>query len=141
MYKSIIILKRYFRKGMIKMSLRTMLDLATEKGFNKLDDMEEGSDSYVKTAEILLDMSDRIIAIDKQEAEEENQKIDEKLRLKQMKLEQIDRYVKHGLTAVSVLGGLALTVWGAKASWRFEETGTVTSTAGRKFINNLFFKK
>ena len=123
------------------MSLRTMLDLATEKGFNKLDDMEEGSDSYVKTAEILLDMSDRIIAIDKQEAEEENQKIDEKLRLKQMKLEQIDRYVKHGLTAVSVLGGLALTVWGAKASWRFEETGTVTSTAGRKFINNLFFKK
>lgn len=128
-------------KGMIKMSLRTMLDLATEKGFNKLDEMEEGTDSYTKTAETLLEMSDRIIAIDKQKAEEENQKIDEKLRLKQMKQEQIDRYIKHGLTAVSVLGGIVLTVWGAKASWRFEETGTVTSTAGRKFINNLFFRK
>ena len=128
-------------KGMIKMSLRTWLELATEDGFNKLDKMEAGSDKYVNTAKALNEMSDRIIAIDKQKAEEENQKIDEKLRLKQMKQEQIDRYVKHGLTAVSVLGGLALTVWGAKASWRFEETGTVTSTAGRKFINNLFFKK
>ena len=128
-------------KGMIKMSLRTLLEVATEDGFNKLDDMEAGSNEYVNTARVLNEMSDRIIAIDKQKSDEENQKIDEKLRLKQMKQEQIDRYVKHGLTAVSVIGGLALTIWGAKASWKFEETGTVTSTAGRKFINNLFFKK
>lgn len=128
-------------KGMIKMSLKTLLGIATEDGFNELDKMEVGSDQYISTAKVLNEMSDRIIAIDKHESEVENQRIDEKLRLKQMRQEQIDRYVKHGLTAVSVLGGLALTVWGAKASWKFEETGTVTSTAGRKFINNLFFKK
>jgi hypothetical protein len=128
-------------KGMIKMSLRTLLDLAIEDGFDKLDDMKVGSDDYKSTVEQLTKMSDRLIEIDKMDLEKDNQKIDEKLRLKQMKQEQIDRYIKHGLTAVSVLGGLVLTVWGAKASWRFEETGTVTSTAGRKFINNLFFKK
>ena len=128
-------------KGMIKMSLKTLLGIATEDGFNKLDKMEVGSEQYISTAKVLNDMSDRIIKIEEHETEVENQKIDEKLRLKQMKQEQIDRYVKHGLTAVSVLGGLIITVWGAKASWRFEETGTVTSTAGRKFINNLFFRK
>lgn len=125
------------------MSLRTLLDIATEDGFNKLDKMEVGTEEYNATVKQLVEMSDRIIAIDKQQAEEEHQKIDEKLRLKQMKHEQIDRYVKHGLTFISVAGGLALTVWGALASWKYEETGTVTSTAGRKFINNLLpnFKK
>ena len=125
------------------MALKTLLDDAVETGFDKLDKMDVGSDEYISTAKVLNEMSDRIIKIDEQKAEEENRKIDEKLRLKQMKQEQIDRYVKHGLTAVSVVGGLALTVWGALASWKFEETGTVTSLAGRKFVNNLLpnFKK
>ena len=125
------------------MALKTLLDDAVETGFSELDEMEVGSEKYSKTADTLIKMSDRIIAIDKQKAEEENQKIEEKLRLKQMKQEQIDRYVKHGLTAVSVVGGLALTIWGALASWKYEETGTVTSLAGRKFVNNLLpnFKK
>lgn len=138
------------------MSLRTLLELATEEGFNKLDGVEVGSDEYKSIADPLTKITDRLIEIDKMDLEKNNQKanrdldekikikqmeIDEQLRLKQMKQEQIDRYVKHGLTAVSVLGGLLITVWGAKASWKFEETGTVTSTAGRKFINNLFFRK
>ena len=127
------------------MSLKTLLGVAIEDGFNKLDDMVVGSEEYKVTVEQLTKMSDRVIEIEKFESEDENQKstreIDKDLRLKQMKQEQIDRYIKHGLTAVSVIGGLALTIWGAKASWRFEETGTVTSTAGRKFISNLFFRK
>lgn len=127
------------------MSLKTWLGVAIEDGFNKLDDMEVGSDEYKVTVEQLTKMSDRVIEIEKFESEEENQKstreIDKDLRLKQMRQEQIDRYIKHGLTAISVIGGIALTIWGAKASWRFEETGTVTSTAGRKFIGNLFFRK
>ena len=121
------------------MSLRTLLDIATEDGFNKLDEMEVGSDDYIKTAKVLNEMSDRIISIDKQKADEKNQKTDEELRLKQMKQEQIDRYIKHGLTAISVLGGFALTYWGSKAAWQFEEEGTVTSGPGRKFIDKLFF--
>ena len=52
-----------------------------------------------------------------------------------------DRLVKNCLTGASILSGIGVTVWGALKSWKFEETGTVTSTAGRKFINNLFSKK
>ena len=128
-------------KGMIKMSLKTLLNIAIEDGFDKLEKMEVGSEEYKSTVEQLTKMSDRVIDIEKLDLEEENQKTDADLRLKQIKQEQVDKYIKHGLTAVSVLGGLILTVWGAKASWRFEETGTITSTAGRKFVNNLFFKK
>lgn len=127
------------------MSLKTLLDDAITNGFNKLDGMEVGSEEYKTTVDQLTKMTDRVIEIEKFESEEDNQKsnreVDKDLRLKQMKQEQLDRYIKHGLTAVSVIGGIVLTVWGAKASWRFEETGTITSTAGRKFINNLFFKK
>ena len=132
-------------KGMIKMSLRNLLDDAITTGFNELDGMEVGSEKYKTTVDQLTKMTDRVIEIEKLESDENNQKsnreTDKDLRLKQMKQEQLDRYIKHGLTAVSVIGGIALTIWGAKASWRFEETGTVTSTAGRKFISNLFFRK
>ena len=127
------------------MSLKAMLGDAIENGFNKLDGMEVGSDGYRTTVDQLTKMTDRIIEIEKVENDvsnqEKNREIDEKTRLLQIKQDQIDRYIKHGLTAVSIVGGLALTVWGAKASWKFEETGTITSTAGRKFIGNLFFKK
>lgn len=127
------------------MSLKALLGDAIENGFNKLDDMEVGSDAYRTTVEQLTKMTDRVIEIEKVQNDVSNQdksrEIEEKTRLQQIKQDQIDRYIKHGLTAVSIVGGLVLTVWGAKASWRFEETGTITSTAGRKFINNLFFKK
>ena len=47
-------------KGMIKMSLRTLLDIATEEGFNELAEMEVGSDKYNNTAKILNEMSNHV---------------------------------------------------------------------------------
>ena len=127
------------------MSLKAMLEDAIENGFNELDGMKVGSDEYKTTVDQLTKMTDRIIEIEKVgndvSNQNKNREIEEKARLQEIKRDQIDRYIKHGLTAVSIVSGLALTVWGAKASWRFEETGTITSTAGRKFINNLFFRK
>lgn len=123
------------------MGLKHLLDVAIEDGFNGLDKMEVGSEEYIKTGKLLNEMSAQRIDIEKVEVEEADREAEKALKSKEMKLELIDRYVKHGLTAVSIIGGFALTVWGAKASWKFEETGTVTSTAGRKFISNLFFKK
>lgn len=126
-------------------NLKTLLGIAIEDGFEKLEGMEVGSNDYKVTVEQLTKMSDRVIEIEKLDSEDVNRRLnresEDEYREKQLKQEQLDRYIKHGLTAVSVLGGIILTVWGAKASWRFEETGTVTSTAGRKFINSLFFKK
>ena len=123
------------------MGLKTELIVLSDDITQKLSKTEVGSDEYEKTLGQLTKLTDRIIELEKVEFEELDKEEEKALKSKEMKLELIDRYVKHGLTAVSILGGFALTVWGAKASWRFEETGTVTSTPGRKFINNLFFKK
>lgn len=123
------------------MGLKTDLIVAADPMVQKLDELNVGSDEYEKTLGQLTKLVDRIIELEKVEFEELDREEEKALKSKEMKLELIDRCVKHGLTAVSILGGIALTVWGAKASWRFEETGTITSTAGRKFINNLFFKK
>lgn len=123
------------------MGVKNDLDVAADAGFQKLFNLEVGTEEYEKALAPTLKLVDRIIEIDKCEAEAMDKEEEKALKSKEMKHELIDRCVKHGLTAISVVGGLALTIWGAKASWKFEETGTVTSTAGRKFINNLFSKK
>ena len=51
-----------------------------------------------------------------------------------------DHNVKNCLTAVSVVGGMALTVWGTLKSLKFEETGSVTTIIGRGFVNKLLHK-
>ena len=68
-------------------------------------------------------------------------KIDNAMKSKQMKEERIDRIVKHGLTALSIASSIGLTAWGTCKTLKFEETGTVTTSAGRNFIRNLFSKK
>ena len=86
------------------MALKTLLDDAMETGFNELDKMEKGTDRYKDTVKPLNDMADRYIEIEKFNLEERKQKFEEEFRLKQLKQDQIDRYLKHGLTAVSVIG-------------------------------------
>ena len=59
-----------------------------------------------------------------------------------MEDEKKDRFVKNLLTGVGTIGGLVVTIWGAKKAWKFEETGTVASPVGRSFINKLIsFRK
>lgn len=69
---------------------------------------------------------------------EEAQEFEKNQKLKQAKEELIDRWVKNGLTALSIIGGFALTIWGTNKTLRFEETGTITTTAGRKHTAKLF---
>ena len=79
-----------------------------------------------------VDRQDRIDARDS-----ENE-----LKTKQMEDEKKDRFVKNLLTGVGTIGGLVVTIWGAKKAWKFEETGTVASPVGRSFINKLIsFRK
>lgn len=125
--------------------IKTKLHIEIEEGFDKLNGMEIGTDQHKAAVDEIAKLMDRAIEIEKVENEavdkketRENEKL---LRLKQMADDKKDRLVKNCLTGASILSGIGVTVWGALKSWKFEETGTVTSTAGRKFINNLFSKK
>ena len=127
------------------MSIKTKLHIEIDEGFDKINEMEIGTDQHKAAVDEIVKLMDRAIELEKVENEAEDKKKtrenDKALRLKQMEDENKDRLVRNCLTGASILGGIGVTVWGALKSWKFEETGTITSTAGRKFINNLFAKK
>lgn len=127
------------------MSIKTKLHIEIDEGFDKINEMEIGTDQHKAAVDEIVKLMDRAIELEKVENEAEDKKKtrenDKALRLKQMEDENKDRLVRSCLTGASILSGIGVTVWGALKSWKFEETGTITSTAGRKFINNLFSKK
>lgn len=111
----------------------------------RLSTMELGSDQYKVTVDCVTKLVDRQIEMEKfiieNENKKESQEHEKELKRKQMRDENIDRAVKNVLTAVSICGGFALTVWGTYKSFKFEETGSITTIMGRGFINKLLPKK
>ena len=62
-------------------------------------------------------------------------------KLEQIKEDKVDHIVKNSLTLFGTVAGIVLTVWGTNKTLKFEETGTITTSAGRAFIKNLFSKR
>lgn len=117
------------------MNIETLVDVAVAEEFEKLAGIEEiGTEQRKVAIDGVTKLLDRKIEMEKLEIEQAEK---EQAR----KDERTDRIVKNVLTGVSVVGGLALTVWGSLMSWKFEESGTITSTPGKKFMSNLFWKK
>lgn len=115
--------------------IETLIDVAIEEEFDKLASITEaGSEQARTTVDGVTKLLDRKLEMERLEIERAEKE-------QALKDERTDRIVKNCLTGVSVVGGLALTVWGALMSWKFEETGTITTTAGKKFMGNLFWKK
>jgi hypothetical protein len=125
--------------------MKTKLHIEIEEGFDKLNKMEVGTDKHKTAVDELSKLMDRAIELEKVEIDardkKETRENETQLRLKQMDDDRKDRLIRNCLTGASILSGIGVTVWGALKSWKFEETGTVTSMAGRKFIGNLFNRK
>ena len=127
------------------MDVESLLHEELNREFEQLKGMEVGNEKYSKTVEGLTRLADRAIEIDKMKVEHneklEAQRMDNYFRTQQMEDENKDRLIKNILSAVSIIGGFAITVWGTKTSIKFEETGTITTIMGRGFINKLLPKK
>jgi hypothetical protein len=117
-------------------NIETLNDVAIADEYEKLAGIKDaGSEQAKVTIDGVTKLLDRKIEMEKLEIERAE-------REQARKDERTDRIVKNVLTGVSVVGGLALTVWGSLMSWKFEEKGEmVTSFPGKKFINKLFDKK
>lgn len=111
---------------------------------DKLSTMDVGSEQRSQAIKELTSLLDRAIEIEKIQKDaadkDATRLIENNLKVQQLAEDKKDRYIRNGLTAFSILSGLAVTVWGALKAWKFEETGTVSSPIGRKFINNLISK-
>ncbi len=123
----------------------TMLRDELQREFENLKDMKSGTEEHKVGVDSLTKLLDRAIEMDKLEADvqekAENREVDVGLKEKQMQEDKKDRIVKNCLTAISLIANVGLIIWGSCKSWKFEETGTITSTAGREFMKKLFHMK
>lgn len=126
-------------------SIRELLDEEIQVEFEKLSKLEVGSESYKATVDGLAKLVDRAVEIDKTEMENatkiEAQNIENDLKALQIKEDNRDRWVRNGIAIAGIIVPSVLTVWGTLKSFKFEETGTVTTILGRGFINKLLPKK
>ena len=116
------------------MSMTTKLHVEIDEKFDELASMKADSKEYSAAVDSVIKLMDRAIEIEKLEASENQNE-------KQMKEDRKSRVVKNCIDVGSIVLPLAVTIWGAKASFKFEETGTITTGIGRKFMDKLISKK
>lgn len=126
-------------------NIETLLHEEIQDGFDALSRMERGTETHKTTVDEVAKLFDKAIEIEKLEIEakerEKAREIEASLKRAQIEEDRKDRRVKNGIAIGGIVLPLAVTVWGTFKTFRFEETGTVTTIMGRGFINKLIPKK
>ena len=126
-------------------NIETLLHEEIQDGFDALSKMERGTETHKTTVDEVAKLFDKAIEIEKLEMEakerEKAREIEASLKRAQMEEDRKDRRVKNGIAIGGIVLPLAVTIWGTFKTFRFEETGTVTTIMGRGFINKLIPKK
>lgn len=134
-----------FKGGFIMTNIETLLHEEIQDGFDALSRMERGTETHKTTVDEVAKLFDKAIEIEKLEIEakerEKAREIEASLKQAQMEEDRKDRRVKNGIAIGGIVLPLAVTIWGTFKTFRFEETGTVTTIMGRGFINKLIPKK
>lgn len=118
-------------------SIETKLHVEIDEEFEKLVDIEPGTDKHKVAVEDIAKLMDRAIEMERLDQAAK----DYEMRQKQMEKDERDRLIKNGIAAAGVLIPAVLTVWGTAKSIEFEKTGTFTTIMGRGFIQKLLPKK
>ena len=125
--------------------LKKMLHEEIESQFDGLEGIEIGSEAYRNAVDGLSKLMDREIEISKLQAEREDKlesrAIETRLKNRQLMDDKTDKIIRNGLTAAGLVVTAGLTVWGTLKTFKFEETGTITSSIGRGFIQRLTPRK
>ena len=126
-------------------NIETLLHEEIQDGFDALSRMERGTETHKTTVDEVAKLFDKAIEIEKLEMEakerEKAREIEASLKKAQMEEDRKDRRFKNGIALGGIVLPLAVTIWGTYNTFRFEETGTVTTMMGGGFINKLIPKK
>ena len=129
-----------------------MLDQEIQGCLESMNDLEAvNMPEYGEAVTNVTKLMDKLVELKKLDIEQsklEQMKEIEKSKLEQMKeietekidSENKDRLVKNVITVVTTGAGFVLMIWGTKKTFQFEETGSITSTAGRKYLDALLSK-
>lgn len=127
------------------MNIQTLLYDEIEEEFEKLRNIEYGSEQYKVTVDGLTKLMDRAIEIEKFDSDckdkAKTRKSEQLEKAQQLADEKKDRLIKNIISGAGVVLPLLVTIWGTKVSLKFEEEGTFTTIMGRGFINKLLPKK
>ena len=126
------------------MSIRTMLNDEIMNEMEELNKLELGSEDYKVTVDGITKLCDRVIEMEKLDAETEerkrNREIDHDLKQQQLDETRKDNKIKNVISIAGIVIPVATTIWGAVKTFEFEKEGTITTIFGRGFINKLLKK-
>lgn len=126
-------------------TIETLMQDVIMDELESLRDMKVGTDEYKTTVDGVTKLMDKAIELDRFQMEfnekVENRKRDDEMKLEQIKEEKKDRLFRNCISVAGIVIPSVITVWGTLKSFKFEETGTVTTIMGRGFINKLLPKK
>lgn len=127
------------------MSEKRLLSDEIKSELEELKKMEVGTEQYKTAVDGITKLADRVIEIEKLEADIEEKRntrlCDLEFKEKQLQEEKKDRWIRNGIAAAGIAIPSIITIWGTVKSFQFEKEGTITTIMGRGFINKLLPKK
>lgn len=127
------------------MKIKTLLEEEIQKELQILSKAQVKSDEYKSVLDGITKLTGLVIEfekVDNDKYDKEDIRYNEyKVKHAELEMERKDRLVKNCLTGASIVTGIGLTIWGTCVTFKFEETGTITSSLGRGFINRILPKK
>ena len=127
------------------MNIKTLLRNEIGNEIGELGKMDLGTEEYKTTVDGIAKLTDRFTELEKLEFERqdkyESRESEEEFRQVQMKEERKKEWIRNSVTIAGIILPLAVTIWGTRASFKFEEEGTITTVMGRGFLNKLLPKK
>ncbi len=112
-------------------NIKTLLQNEIENEIDKISEMTLGTPEHVKAVESWSKLVNSANEINKTEASIAQAE-------QQMAEDRKSRWVGYGFRLLEIGAPLAMTWAGTKMVLKFEETGSITTTAGRQIIPKLF---
>lgn len=126
------------------MRIEELLNKEICEDLENLSDIDFGSDEYKAGIDGLTKLIDRDIELRRLEIERQEKievrKAEDEFKTKQLRDNRIDKIIGYVVNVAGIVIPVVVTIWGTKVSLKFEEEGTITTTAGRNFFGKLFRK-
>lgn len=127
------------------MRIKSLLEEEIRKEIEILSKTKVNSEEHKAALDSVTKLTGQVIEferVDNDKYDKEETRYNEyKAKNAELEMERKDRLVKNWLTGASIGTGFVITCVGTWATFKFEETGTVTSLLGRSFIARLLPKK
>lgn len=111
---------------------------------NQLEEVskiEVGTEKYKITMDGVTKLADRIIEIEKCEAESdiagETRVNNELSKAEELRIDKRDKIIRNVIEGVKVVGGFGLTAWAFVAAMNFEKEGVLTTEGGKAALRSL----